>query len=193
MQTKWFLWLPPPLSDIVKSPEITMPKTVINMDKFDRRIQRETLQLLYAAYPNELTSVQMDEIEHLYTDMDSLIANLLYLHQHQLISSGLKPSAEGYVLVNRPEITHRGIDFIRDDGGLGAILNVQTVKFHDSTITALEDIIRVANLPDEKKSGLISKLRELPADAIKHLTLQLLTKGVLNLPAALPLIEKAIQ
>ncbi|EIR5426104.1 hypothetical protein LW795_005216, partial [Salmonella enterica] len=55
--------------------------------------------------------------------------------------------------MNRPAITHKGIDFIRDDGGLGAILNVQTVKFHDSTITALEDIIRVANLPDEKKSG----------------------------------------
>ncbi|VTN01271.1 Uncharacterised protein [Raoultella planticola] len=52
------------------------------------------------------------------------MANLLYLHQHQLIVSGLKPSSEGYVLVNRPAITHRGIDFIRDDGGLGAILNV---------------------------------------------------------------------
>ncbi|MNS51081.1 hypothetical protein D3C72_837450 [compost metagenome] len=70
---------------------------------------------------------------------------------------------------------------------------VQTVRFHDSTIIALEDIIRIANLPEEKKSGLISKLRELPADAIKHLTLQLLTKGVVNLPAALPLIEKALQ
>jgi hypothetical protein len=33
------------------------------------------------------------------------MANLLYLHQHQLIVSGLKPSSEGYVLVNRPAIT----------------------------------------------------------------------------------------
>lgn len=49
------------------------------MDKFDRSIQRETLQLLYAPYPNELTSVEMDEIEHFYVDMDNLIANLLYL------------------------------------------------------------------------------------------------------------------
>lgn len=163
------------------------------MDKFDRSLQRETLQLLYAAYPNELTSHQMDEIERLYPDMDNLIANLLYLEQHKLIRSGLKPDAVGYSLVNRPGITRDGIDFIREDGGLGAILKVQTVKFHDSTITALEDIIRVANLPEEKKSGLISKLRELPADAIKHLTLQLLTKGVLSVPAALPLIEKALR
>ncbi|EPK9928391.1 hypothetical protein P6S80_003602 [Klebsiella pneumoniae] len=170
-----------------------MPKTVINMDKFDRDIQRETLQLLYAAYPNELTSVQMDEIERLYPDMDNLIANLLYLHQHQLISSGLKASTEGYVLVNRPEITHRGIDFIRDDGGLGAILNVQTVKLHDSTIIALEDIIRVANIPEEQRKGLISKLRELPADAIKHLTLQLLTPAVLHPQAVIQSIEKFLQ
>lgn len=170
-----------------------MPKTVINMDKFDRSTQRETLQLLYAAYPDEITGHQMKRIEELYPDKLTLEANLLYLQQHQLIVSGLRPSANGYSLLNRPAITHRGIDFIRDDGGLGAILNVQTVKFHDSTIIALEDIIRVANLPDEKKSGLISKLRELPADAINHLTLQLLTKGVLNLPAALSLIETAIQ
>lgn len=128
------------------------------MDKFDRTIQRETLQLLYAVYPNELTSVQMYEIECLYPDADSLTANLLYLHQHQLIVSGLKSSSGEYVMVNRPTITHRGIDFIRDDGGLGAILNVQTVKLHDSTIIALEDIIRVANIPEEQRKGLISKL-----------------------------------
>jgi hypothetical protein len=44
----------------------------------------------------------------------------------------------------------------------------------------LEDIIRVANIPEEQRKGLISKLRELPADAIKHLTLQLLTPAVLH-------------
>ncbi|ULH12431.1 hypothetical protein MF265_06625 [Serratia marcescens] len=88
------------------------------------------------------------------------------------------------------KITQRGIDFIRDDGGLGAILNVQTVKFHDSTIIALEDIIRVANLPEPQKKALSAKLRELGEDATKRLTLELLTKGVLHLPAALPIIEK---
>lgn len=163
------------------------------MDKFDRSIQRETLQLLYAVYPNELTNEQVNEITNLYPDTDSFMANLLYLHQHQLIVSGLKPSSEGYVLVNRPAITHRGFDFIRDDGGLGAILNVQTVKLHDSTIIALEDIIRVANIPEEQRKGLISKLRELPADAIKHLTLQLLTPAVLHPQAVIQSIEKFLQ
>ncbi|MDF7658339.1 hypothetical protein PUG81_05105 [Erwiniaceae bacterium L1_54_6] len=162
------------------------------MDKFDRVTQRRFLQALYEAYPDELESSEHDDLMSLFPDERTAIANLLYLEHQGLIRSGLRPSTVSYVIVNRPQITHQGIDFIRDDGGLGAILNVQTIKFHDSTIMALEDIILVANAPEEKKSGLISKLRELPADAIKHLTLQLLSKGVLNLPAALQLIEKAL-
>lgn len=58
---------------------------------------------------------------------------------------------------------------------------------------AIEDIISAANIPADQKKGLISKLRELPADAIKHLILQLLTQGVQNLPVALQLIEKALK
>lgn len=163
------------------------------MDKFDRENQRKLLQFLYDTYPEELTSLQNEELQCLFPGWENYIANLLYLEQHQLITSGLKCSMSTYVPVNRPFITHRGIDFIRDDGGLGAILNIQTVKFHDSTIIALEDIIRVANLTEEQKKGLMSKLRELPADAIKHLTLQLLTPAVLHPQAVIQSIEKFLQ
>ncbi|MBN5207787.1 hypothetical protein JY462_23465 [Serratia marcescens] len=51
------------------------------MDKFDRNAQRETLQLLYDSYPNELTGSQMKELENHYPDGDTFVANLLYLHQ----------------------------------------------------------------------------------------------------------------
>jgi hypothetical protein len=163
------------------------------VDKFDRNIQREMLQILYDVYPEELTHEQIQEVLSKFGSNEHSIANLLYLEQHQLIHSGLKPTMSGYALVNRPSITHKGIDFIRDDGGLGAILNVQTVKLHDSTIIALEDVIAVSNIPEEQKKGLISKLRELPADAIKHLTLQLLTPAVLHPQAVIQSIEKFLQ
>lgn len=163
------------------------------MDKFDRARQRTFLQGLYDVYPDELTNQQLENLLELFDVDKSSTANLLYLEQQGLIRSGLQPDAVGYSLVNRPKITHNGIDFIRDDGGLGAILNVQTVKFHDSTIIALEDIIRTANLTEDKKSGLISKLRELPTDAIKHLTLQLLTPAVLHPQAVIQSIEKFLQ
>ncbi|MMZ47296.1 hypothetical protein D3C76_1095280 [compost metagenome] len=93
------------------------------MDKFDRAAQQQLLQLLYDAYPNELTSLQMKDIDSCFPDQENRDANLLYLEQHKLIRSGLKPDAVGYSLVNRPSITRDGIDFIREDGGLGAILN----------------------------------------------------------------------
>lgn len=160
------------------------------MDKFDRPRQRFFLQGLYDAYPEELTNEQLEELLSFFPDEKTTTANLLYLEKQGLIFSGLQEAAVGYHLVQRPAITHKGIDFIRDDGGLGAILNVQTVKFHDSTIIALEDIIRVAHLSDEQKKGLIAKLRELPADAIKHLTLQLLTPAVLHPQAVIQSIEK---
>lgn len=163
------------------------------MDKFDRNNQRKLLQYLYDTYPEELTSEQDGELRRLFPEWENYVANLLYLEQHNLITSGLKCSMSTYVPINSPFITHKGIDFIRDDGGLGAILNVQIVKLHDSTIIALEDIIRVANIPEEQRKGLISKLRELPADAIKHLTLQLLTPAVLHPQAVIQSIEKFLQ
>ncbi|KAF1368741.1 hypothetical protein [Yokenella regensburgei] len=163
------------------------------MDKFDRTRQREFLQGLCDAYPEELTNEQLEELLTPFADEKTTTANLLYLEKQGLIFSGLQEVAVGYHLVNRPSITHKGIDFIRDDGGLGAILNVQTIKFHDSTIIALEDIIRVANLTEEQKKGLISKLRELPADAIKHLILQLLTPAVLHPQVVIQSIEKFLQ
>ncbi|HAS1933425.1 TPA: hypothetical protein I4D67_24840 [Enterobacter hormaechei] len=119
--------------------------------------------------------------------MHGLISNPLI--KSQTLGEGVK-----YIFNSHScYITEKGIDFLLDDGGLSAILKVQTVRLHNDTIIALEDIIRVANMPEDQKNGLISKLRELPADAIKHLTLQLLTQGALNLPSAIQLIQKVLQ
>ncbi|WP_261374014.1 hypothetical protein [Yersinia rohdei] len=164
------------------------------MDKFDRSLQKNLLQVLYDIHPERLDSMRYDALVNLFKDENAFVSNLIYLNEHGLITSCIKRGMNDFVINNSSLfITNKGIDFIRNDGGLGAILNVQTVKFHDSTIIALEDIIRVANLPEEKKFGLISKLRELPADAIKHLTLQLLTPSVLNPLAVIQSIEKALQ
>lgn len=164
------------------------------MDKFDRSLQKELLQILYDTHPNTLHREEYNSILDLFENEQHLVSNLIYLYEHGLITNCLKRGVNDYVInTGSLYITNGGIDFIRDDGGLSAILNIQTIKFHDSTIIALEDIIRVANLPEEKKAGIISKLRELPADAIKHLTLQLLTPAVLNPLAVIQSIEKALQ
>ncbi|EEQ6524473.1 hypothetical protein KJE01_23310 [Escherichia marmotae] len=164
------------------------------MDKFDRQTQLEFLSSLNDIFPDKIrNNEQLKRLLSVFPDNKTAIANLLYLEGHGLITSGLRLDSCGYSHVWMPAITINGIDFLRNDGGLSAILKVQTIKFHHSTLTAIEDIIRIANIPEDQKKGLISKLRELPSDAIKHLTLQLLTQGVMNIPAALPLIEKALR
>ncbi|GJI89905.1 hypothetical protein RugamoR1_30680 [Rugamonas sp. R1(2021)] len=90
-------------------------------------------------------------------------------------------------------ITAAGLDFLADDGGLTAILGTVTVKLHDDTIRNLiETRIQDSDLPPEEKTGLLHQLKELRGESIKHLTMKLLDAGLENLPAALPLIQKAL-
>jgi len=49
--------------------------------------------------------------------------------------------------------------------------NVVNIKLHNDTIHRLEEIIRASTAEEEDKSTLISTLRPLPEDAIKHLNL----------------------
>ncbi|ELH8606635.1 hypothetical protein Q8V93_000284 [Enterobacter asburiae] len=166
--------------------------------KYDRALQLEILNALIDCAPNSLNKVQERELIEKFDNYDHFVASMLYLQMHGLVTSPFVRSdtmAGVEFIFNAPVcyITEKGIDFLLADGGLSAILKVQTVRLHNDTIVALEDIIRVANMPEDQKKGLISKLRELPADAIKHLTLQLLTQGVLNLPNAIQLIQRALQ
>jgi len=166
----------------------------MSMEKFDRQLQREMLTILINAFPEspgktEYESSIISECHHL-----KLAANLLYLHQHQLIhiqriESVIEP--EDWIwLFNYASVTCKGIDFMLNDGGLSAILNVQTVRLHHESIMALEDIIAVANIPEDQRQGLKAALRELPADTIKHLMNELVSKALGAAPAALPIIQK---
>ncbi len=167
--------------------------------KYDRGLQLEILNALVECAPRSLSEQKEQELLQNFDDYDHFVACMLYLEMHGLVGSPFIKSQEIGTGIryhfNQHEcfITEKGIDFLLDDGGLSAILKVQTVRLHNDTIVALEDIIRVANMPEDQKKGLISKLRELPADSIKHLTLQLLSQGVQNLPRALQLIQTALQ
>ncbi|HFK7186602.1 TPA: hypothetical protein ACG0BA_002244 [Serratia odorifera] len=161
------------------------------MAKFDRDVQRKLLEILFESFPKATDTATLDKIKALYECGDLFIADLFYLEEHELIVSGLRRGGGKFALNSSAiRITAKGIDFIQRDGGLSAILNVQTVRFHSDTITALEEIISLSNIPEPEKAGIAAKLRELPVSAIEHLTKELVVKGALSLPAALPLIQK---
>ncbi|MCP9270383.1 hypothetical protein M5U04_20480 [Xenorhabdus sp. XENO-1] len=126
------------------------------------------------------------------------MANVLYLEMHELIQESFIRSSNfdgGVYIFNGATclITEKGIDFLLDDGGLSAILKVQTIRIHSDSIKALEELIINSDTNADMKSSLKSKLRELPATAITHLMNTLLTQGVVNLPAAFQIIQKFLQ
>lgn len=165
------------------------------MDKFDRETQRELLMALYSSSPEGLEQRAGAEFEEKFGGKSNFVANLRYLEGHGLITSRIDHFLAGeYEVVNElTKITSKGIDFIRDDGGLGAILNVVNVRLHSDTLDKLEGIIRASGAPAEEKVSVISELRKLPADAIKHLNLKLLDMRLSNLPDVFHAIQNAMR
>lgn len=154
------------------------------MDKFDRTIQRELLQRLCDIYPESADSSFSKEFSEKFGGINIFIANLLYLAGHGLIEIRLSneigrrlPS----VMDSFTKITSKGIDFIRDDGGLGAILNVQTIKFHRDAVIVLEDLIAISNMNDEQKEKAKSTLGEMSTEAIKTVVQAVTTAGLSKL------------
>lgn len=109
---------------------------------------------------------------------DKFIKNIIYLNQHGLIEMeiiGLD------IWMLHIQITHKGIDFLQQDGGLSAILGVVTVKLHSDTIQALLSAkIDEAQIPEEEKGRLKIELGK-----IKDSALGTLTENAINaVPAA---------
>jgi hypothetical protein len=149
----------------------------------DRDYQLRLLKMLCDAYPNEFDHRNfchsLDE-----NTGSKYEANMIYLEEHGLVKSGIVDH-----VFNPPRITAKGMDFLADDGGLTAILGVTTIRFDDNILRAIIET-KINNTPGlADKPGMISRLRELPADAIKHLTLVVLEKGLDQLPNAISLIE----
>ncbi|HCB2458554.1 TPA: hypothetical protein MYS09_002826 [Klebsiella aerogenes] len=114
---------------------------------------------------------------------DNLVANLIYLRDHGLIDCHLQQVMTGayMVMLDNTKITNKGSDFIRDDGGLSAILNVQTIKFHREAVIVLEDLIAISNMNDEQKEKAKSTLGELSTEALKTVVQAATTAGLSKL------------
>lgn len=165
------------------------------MDKFDRNAQRKLLQYLYDAYPFPLLDYQISEIGELFDDEINLIANLMYLEEHGLIRNSVFHTLCS-ITPNTAElsITKDGIDFILDDGGLSAILNVVTIRFHQETINELIKIVENSHEgTTEEKKDIVSKLKSLSFETTKQLMSQLIALGLQKMPDVFHLIQTILQ
>ena len=133
------------------------------MNKFDRKLQLEVMKKLLDIYPGRIGVQEFNFISNLFNDEEKMIANLLYLEGHGLISSGLVAGSSSYSInFGSLSITVRGIDFMQDDGGLSAILNV-----HRDAVVVLEDLIAISNMNEAEKDKAKSTLGELSTEALK--------------------------
>lgn len=100
----------------------------------------------------------------------------------------------GHFVITMLIATHKGMDFMLDDGGLSRILDVVTVKLHEDTLTALlRDRILASDLPPEEKSLLSGKLEKLGDEGSKHLLTKALDYGLSNAPNAINWLSEFIK
>jgi len=151
----------------------------------------ELLQILCDCYPNKLIAENLPG--HIQHDPDTITANMAYLDEHGLIEASWFKSMSSPIQWTSAKLTCRGVDFLRDDGGLSAILGVVTVKFHEDTIKILlENFITASDLSPPDKRRWISQLQSLPAETTKHLVLRLVDAGLENWSRALPLLQSIL-
>lgn len=148
----------------------------------DRGLQRAVLLEMADKFPFHATVLDVvgDSVQK-----DGIFRNLMYLHQSGLcaLERPPQPKSEADPFSFRFTITTKGLDFLQEDGGLSAILNVVTVRFEADTLRALIAAkIDASSEPEEKKAkakGLLSTLKE---EGLKQLTNKAVGEGLSSLP-----------
>jgi len=157
--------------------------------ELDRPLQLKILESLKDNYPN---ISKVAPLKAAY-DNEFFLANLYYLIGHGLI----EPIAEGPLDLHgkaseilQAKITVIGLDFLADDGGIGAILKTITVKFDPEDLYKLISIrLDNSNTPTDKKDTIMSTIKKLPATTLKTLYTKLINLGLDSVPDAYHLIE----
>ncbi|MEE3661351.1 hypothetical protein V2I52_05315 [Brenneria sp. g21c3] len=147
------------------------------MYKFNRDLQKDILEKCVAVYP-EFTSWNQFPPEIINYGDDVLSANIVYLSEHNLISIRDRTSDVPYSFLDHMRATHKGIDFMLNDGGLSTMLNVQTIKFHREAVVVLEDLIALSNISEKDKEKARSTLEDLSTEVLKTIVQAATSAGI---------------
>lgn len=163
----------------------------------DREQQREILEELASYYPGKHR--MQPDTKPFDPDVEDkkhrLLYNIAYLGEHGLVDCEIDLFA-GVVATGIPlaKITSKGLDFLKDDGGLSAILGVVTVKLHDDTIRdLLERKIDADTTADSStKRELKKAVRGMPAGMLKTVTTKALEAGIGQIPNLVQWLHQVI-
>lgn len=160
------------------------------MELLSRELQRRLLERLGDAYPSTL---DQGRLQQLASDREFTV-NLAYLDEHGLVEVKLQHYLSDRSVVTAARITAKGIDFLADDGGLGAVLGVVTVRLHEDTVRNLL-IQRVSESKGDEtvKAQLVSQIKKLPAESVSKLAESAVESGLRHLPNALQWLQATMQ
>lgn len=156
------------------------------MKLMNRPLQLKVLKSLSERYPAPVHAsdlgFQPDEAQWTF--------NAMYLHEHELVAATSSQALFGPLHVPMARITHKGLDFLQDDGGLSAILNVLTVRLDAETIRALiEEKVEASDLPAAEKIKLMDWLKIAGTEGLQEATRRLVGAALDHAPDAIRLLQ----
>lgn len=156
------------------------------MGVIDRQLQRSILEMLAGAFPEWRQASAVMPLRSL----TEVLGTLWYLEGHGLVAQErdeFEP-AVGFGMISGPRlwrITSKGLDFLEDDGGLSAILNVTTVRLEADTLKALISAhVDALPAPAEEKSRIKDAIKDISADALKDVAKSLIDQAMKHGPQA---------
>ena len=160
--------------------------------KLNRELQRRFLVEMTECFPNHISNEFLSAIAAEY-DEDEIDGNLMYLQMHGLITLDVSHYLGGGRSVRIKYPTQKAFDFLAEDGGFSAILNVVTVNLHADTVRDLLAVkVASTDAPEAEKQTLLQKIKELPAEALSHLSIRLLDYAVDQTPDIVKLLGKFV-
>lgn len=154
----------------------------------DRGFQNEILLTLRQFYPDDYPILNpILELEK----RTNYIQNVFYLSEHGLVAAEFYNNS-GTFEVTSLRITHKGLDFLEDDGGLSAILGKFTVQFDYDSLKYLvnNSLLERHDLPEDNKTRLRRAMDSASDTAWKELIKTLVQQGISKGPSAIENIAK---
>lgn len=160
------------------------------MAKFNRKLQLQILQLALESYPDPIEYIPR---ELAALDKKTLLQNIAYLREEGMIKGGIEEYLSGKEpALDTISVTKDAINLLSEEGSISSSLKVVTVKLHDESLTALRDFINQNVSDPEEKKVYLQRLKELPADATKHIVLELVGKGLGQIPNAVQWLQTTL-
>lgn len=162
------------------------------MSYLDRNFQLRILEIACETYPMQL-GYEPEEL--LSVDRRKLIQNIAYLREEGIIKCFLSiplSGSEPDLNIKSITATKKAHNLLTEEGSISEQLKVVTVRLHNESLLMLRTFVENHVSDQEEKNTYLQRLKELPADATRHLLLELLGMGLHRMPDAVQWLKNSL-